>query len=256
MKKKVLFLGASGRIGPGIIEEYLEKYLSDYELIIGVHSKKGKDYGLKTRKVDVSNLNSLVKAMKGIDVVINLAANSNRAGDAKFDELLKPNIIGAYNVFEAARKAKCERVIFASSIHSVQGYERNHKVLAGEAPRPDNLYGATKAFGEALCNVFSANHDLSCLAIRIGAYTSNEKKSLVCVKRKKYDYVITQRDLGQLIHKCIIAPKKLKYGILGGISNDKKKRLGLNSARKLVGYEPEDDAYKICKEIKSRMKRK
>ena len=256
MKKKVLLLGASGRIGPGIIEEYLSNYKNSYELVIGTHSKKPTKSGLKTIKADITNLNSLKKAFKGINIIINLAANANKDGNAKFDQLLKPNIIGAYNVFEAARLAKCERVVFASSIHSVQGYERGHKVLSGEAPRPDDLYGATKAFGEALCNVFSSQHGLSCLAIRIGAYVSNEKKKLVCIKRKKYDYVITQRDLGQLIHKCIIAPKSIKYGILGGISNDKKKRLGLKTARKLVNYQPQDDAYDICKEIKLKEKRK
>lgn len=248
MKKrlKVLFLGATGRIGPGIIEEYLKGYKRDYEIILGIH-KKSESYGLKTVEVDLVNIKRLKKAMKGIDVVINFAANADQ--NATFEETLKPNIIGAYNVFEAARQANVKRVIFASSIHAVKGYSHKHAVQSEEPPKPLNFYGASKAYGEALCYVFSQKN-LSCIGIRIGAYVSNDKQENVCYTRKDYGHVISQRDLAQLIHKSILAPKKLNYAILSGISNDKHKHLELSKTKKLVGYKPKDDAYKICKAIK------
>ena len=56
--------------------------------------------------------------------------------------------------------------------------------------------------------------------------------------------------MGQLINKCIIAPAKIKYGILSGISNNKKKDMDLKLAKKLVNYVPKDDAYILCKQIK------
>ena len=186
--------------------------------------------------------------MKGVDVVINLAANPN--AEAKFSDLEKPNIIGAYNVFEAARQSKCQRVIFASSVHTIKGYPHGHKVLHGDIPQPLDFYGATKAFGESLCSVFSHKYNLSCLAIRIGAYVSKEQKEVVCYTRHDYDYVISQRDMGQLLHKCIIAPKKVVYGILSGISDNQHKRMELRYTKRLVGYHPQDDAFKICKAIK------
>ena len=252
-KKKVLLLGATGRIGPGFIEEYLKKYKSYYEIIIGIH-KKGRTYGLKTVRVDLTNIKKLKSAMKDIDVVVNLAANSNPS--ASFEEVLMPNIIGAYNVFEAARQTKVKRVILASSVHAVKGYAHSHKVKSQDSPKPLNFYGASKAFGEALCSVFSNKYNLSCLAIRIGAYVSNDQKKTICYTRKDYDYVISQRDLAQLIHKLIMAPKKVKYGILSGISNNEHKRMELNFTKKLVGYKPEDDAYQVCKAIKKSKLRK
>jgi len=112
MKKKVLLVGGTGRIGPGFIEEYLKNYSKSYELILGVHKKKHKGK-LKTVKIDLESIQSLKKAMKSVSVVVNLAANSD--ANAKFSDLVKPNLIGAYNVFEAARQAKCRRVVFASS---------------------------------------------------------------------------------------------------------------------------------------------
>ena len=247
-KRKVLLLGAAGRIGKGFIEKYLEKYKGYYELILGVHSKKFKGDRFKVIGVELGDIRSLKKSMKGISVVINLAANPRP--EATFDELLKPNLIGAYNVFEAARKAGCERVVFASSVHAINAYPHSHKVTHEDIPKPLDFYGASKAFGESLCSVFAYHYGLSCLAIRVGAYVSNDQKAVICYTRHDYDYVISQRDMAQLIHRCIMAPKNVKYGILSGISNNEHKRMELNFTKKLVGYKPEDDAFKVCRAIK------
>ena len=245
-KKKVLLLRATGRIGPSFLEEYSKNYNKDYDLILGIHKKANKNF--KTIKADLTNTNKLKQAMKGIDVVVNLAANSNVK--ASFEEVLLPNIVGAYNVFEAARQAKVKRVIIASSVHAVKGYPHTHKVKSGDMPKPLNFYGASKAFGESLCYLFSHKYNLSCLAIRIGAYVSNDKKKSICYTKQDYGHVISQRDFAQLIHKAIMAPEKVKYGILSGISNDKHKHMNLAFTKRLVGYKPQDDAYQICKAIK------
>ena len=254
VKKKVLLLGGTGRIGPGLIEEYLDKYESYYNLILGVHNKKNSNKEIKSVKVDISNIKSLKKAMKGVSFVVNLAANANP--NAEFKDIIQPNIIGAYNVFEAARLSKCKRVVFASSVHAIKGFPHGHEVLATENPRPVNFYGASKVFGEELCRIFSSKYSLSCLAIRIGAYVSNDQAKTVCFTRHDYDYVISQRDMGQLIHKAIIAPKSVKFGILSGISNNAHKRMDLKFTGKLIGYKPKDDAFKLCKNIRKNFRRK
>jgi len=250
-KKKVLLMGASGNVGSGFVEEYMEKYKGSYDLILGVHKKGKSPGGLKTRKVDLTNISILRKAMSGISCVINLAANPKPL--AEFKDLVQPNLIGAYNVFEAARLSKVKRVIFASSVHAVRGYAEGSKVGEGDAPRPLNFYGATKVFAEALCHVFYKQYGLSCLAIRIGAYISNDQKEIVCPMRERYDYVISQRDMGQLIHRSVMAGAGVKYGILAGVSNNKVQYLDLKSTRKLVGYKPQDDAFELCKVVKNRV---
>lgn len=90
VKKKVLLLGATGRIGPGFLEEYSKNYNKYYDIILGVHSKKNKGK-FKSVKVDISHIKSLKHAMKGISVVVDLAANSNV--NAKFEDLIEPNIV-------------------------------------------------------------------------------------------------------------------------------------------------------------------
>src|SRR3989338_6708068 len=251
--KNVLFIGATGRMGPGLIEEYKKKYKKFYNLVVGYHNKKP-DYNLELRKIDISNIEVLKKAMEGIDVVINFAANSNQ--DVDFKEIYEPNIIGAYNVFESARISGVKRVIFSSSVHAIKGYPLEYEVNHQDIPKPINFYGASKVFGEALCNVYSHNYGISCLAIRVGAYTSNDQMKVVCYARDFYHYVVTQRDMMQLVHKCIIAPDDVKFGILSGISDNKHKSMDLDFTRKRVGYNPEDDAFEICEEIKMEEKTK
>jgi len=247
-RKKVLLLGATGRVGPGLIDEYFKNYQKYYEIIIGIHRVSKEDYGLKTRKYDLGNISKLKQAFKGIDVVVHLAAQSNP--DASFEEILEPNIVGAYNVFEAARLAKVKRIVFASSVHAIRGYGIGEKVKHNYIPKPTYYYGASKVWGESLCYIYSTKFNMSCLAIRIGAYTSDDKKKTVCFTRDNFDYVVSQRDMTQLIHKCIIAPPKVKYGILAGISNNHNKYMDLKFTKKLIGYKPQDDVYKLCKSIK------
>lgn len=262
MKKRVLLIGAKGRIGSGFVEEYLDKnYGKKYELILGVHDKRFRDRRFKVKIISLEDRKSLSRAMNGVDVVVSLAANPSP--DAKFKDLINPNIIGAYNVFDIAVKKKVKRVVFASSVHAVydnlgrsrplaadrrQGLEKK-EVDSRISPRPSDFYGASKVFGESLCYVFSRNYKLSCLAIRIGAYTADNKMKGVCYSRKDYEHVISQRDMGQLLHKAIISPKKVRFGIFNGVSKNKKMNMSLVEARKILKYKPEDDTYKLCREF-------
>lgn len=254
MRSKVLLLGPTGRIGKNFREDYFShNYKKDYDLILGVRDKtKIQDSRFEIRYADLANIESLKEAMKDIDVVLNLAGNSNP--EAEFKDLIEPNLLGTFNILEAARLAGVKRVIMASSIHAVKGHDEKKVVKEIEAPRPINFYGATKAFIEAMCHVFSKKYNLSCFAIRIGAYVSDDLREQVCFTRDNYDYIISQRDMAQLFHKSILAPSKLKYAILSGSSDNKKKRLDLECTKKLIGYSPEDDAYKLCEECKKNKK--
>jgi len=251
MKKlKVLLLGPTGRIGKYFILDYFSHgYEKDYDLILGLRDPaKLKDLRYELRIADITDFEGLKKAFDGIDVVLNLAGNANEKTE-KFEELIGPNIIGTFNILESARQSRVKRVIMASSVHAVKGHELDKIISETDAPRPENFYGATKAFIEAMCHVYSKKYSLSCLAIRIGAYVSDDMHQ-VLLTRQNNDYVISQRDMAQLFSKSILAPDSLKYAVLSGTSNNKKKRLSLESTKKLVGYSPQDDSYEMLEKVK------
>ena len=107
-------------------------------------------------------------ACEGVHTLVHLAAYPG-VGAEFYDTLLNLNIIGAYNAFEAARRAGCRRLVVASSVHAVQGYRR-HTSIEWDAPvYPESVYGATKCWGESLARVYSSQHNLSTICIRLGS---------------------------------------------------------------------------------------
>ena len=112
--KKVLITGASGLVGKVFLEHAQEKYE------LSALNRRAVD-GIECHKADITDLASIRSAFAGKDAVVHLAALAK--SDAGFEEALSHNVIGTYNVFEAARRAGIQRVVFASSGASVMGWE-------------------------------------------------------------------------------------------------------------------------------------
>lgn len=243
--RTVLLTGASGTIGRGFVEEYLDRYREAYALRLGVRSMDKRDERIADAVAfDIEDYESARRACEGVETVVHLAASPNwQAGFC--EELVRPNIIGAYHVFEAARDAGCRRVVYASSVHAIMGYPVDVQAHADDPPRPDTMYGVTKVFGEGLCSSFSYEHGLSCIAIRIGAYVPDDERDKVVrsANPQLLDIMISQRDMAQLIHRCIDAPESVRYAIVNGLSDNRFKRMDIERARSLLGYDPQDDAF-------------
>jgi len=136
VKKKVLITGLTGKrqnsIGSSFLEEYHKKYSKLYDLTVGINKTPLEGY--KTVKINLSNVDELIEIFSGFDVVVNLAANSDPASD--FNSLVEPNLIGTYNILEAARRANVKRVILASSVHAIRGYPLGKSVRMNEMAKP------------------------------------------------------------------------------------------------------------------------
>ncbi|MCZ9341959.1 NAD-dependent epimerase/dehydratase family protein, partial [Streptomyces sp. TRM76130] len=61
---------------------------------------------------DVANQDAVREAVRGVDAILHLAGISL---EAPFEKILKANIEGTYNVYEAAREEGVGRVVLASS---------------------------------------------------------------------------------------------------------------------------------------------
>src|SRR6185312_7745590 len=141
--KKILITGAAGRIGKAV-RYGLRAY--DFQLtscdIIPLQDAQANE---RLLSFDIQDLEQVKKAMQGIDCVIHLAAIPT---EDSWEHILPANIVGTYNIFEAARQAKVKRVIFASTNRVISFY-RKEKIIGTEVPlRPDGLYGVSKIFGE------------------------------------------------------------------------------------------------------------
>jgi nucleoside-diphosphate-sugar epimerase len=190
--------------------------------------------------LDVADAAACAAACAGIDTVVHLAADPEPEAEWE-DSLLANNIQGVVNVFRAAHGAGCRRVVFASSVHAVGGLLNEAAIPDNAAPRPTNLYGASKAFGEAIAATYSAQ-GLSGIAIRIGAYDApwfREEGDAVAALA-----YVSPRDLNDLLVRCI-ETEGIPYAVVAGISDNARKRFDLEHTRSLVGYLPQDDGFVV-----------
>ena len=250
MSKRILITGMSGLIG-GLLKEHLTAQ-GGYELS-ALNRSIVKD--VPTHSADISNLSEIRPAFDNIDTVVHLAAY---LGSDSFEEQLPTNIIGTYNVFEAARLAGIKRVVYASSGSTVRGVENTYpyKEIAkglysevkGPIPlvthkdvRPGGVYGATKVWGEAVARHFSDAYDMSMLCVRIGSVTEGDEPS---DPRQKSIY-LSHRDVCQILQLSVEAPEDLKYDIFLATSNNRWSYRDLEHPRKVLGYRPNSSAEDI-----------
>ena len=223
--RRIVFTGASGGIGtmtrPLLAKLYPGLVLSD--------RVKPKDLqpGETFVAADLTRPEEVAAAMKGAHSIIHLGGHSV---EGTWDQILQANIIGCYNVFEAARQAGVKRVIFASSNHAVGFYPRKRKIRTDVTVRPDSRYGVSKAFGEALGALYADKHGIAVTCLRIG----NVGPCPLDVRR--LSIWISPEDIVQLFRIGLEHPD-IRFDILYGASDNEASWWDNSRARQL-GYRP------------------
>lgn len=236
---KVLLTGAAGRIGRAFRQYEGHRY----DLVLAERNVNAIDdsAGHPVLAFNVADLEACQTACRGIDTVVHLAADPSPQADF-YESLLDNNIKGAYNIFRAAKDQGCRRVIFASSIQAIEGYPLDYQPRTSDPVRPLNMYGAAKAFGEAMAHCFAYSENLSCIAIRIGAFGGN--RHIEKPDGRTLSAYVSQRDMSHLI-ACCIDVADVQFAIVQAVSDNRFKRMDITASREIVGYAPRDDAFQL-----------
>ena len=80
--------------------------------------------------------------------------------------ILKNNVVGSFNVLEAARKNKITKIIFASSNAAVG--ECNSSINENIRPNPTNLYGVSKLSVESYMYSYKKIYNINTISLRFG----------------------------------------------------------------------------------------
>jgi uronate dehydrogenase len=224
--KKILLTGAAGGVGAFLWAELAGVYELRLSDLVAPDQLGPSDEFVQA---DLTDLASVRKVVAGVDGVIHLGGYSVE-GD--WESILNANIIGARNLFEAARLEGVKRIVFASSNHAMGFYGRDETIDHTLPPRPDGRYGLSKAFGESLGRLYADKYGVEVLCIRIG----NVAMEPMDVRR--LSIWISPRDLAQLVRIGLDHPD-ISHEIVYGMSDNKRTWWDNSNAARL-GYAPQD----------------
>jgi len=227
--EKLLLTGAAGGLGQALRERLKANCqvlrLSD-RADVGAAGP-----GEEVVLADLADAAAVDAMVQGVQAIVHLGGVSV---EGPFGPILQANILGVYNLYEAARKHGVKRVVFASSNH-VTGYYRQSETIDADAPpRPDGLYGVSKAFGEDLSRFYFDRYGIETACVRIGSSFPEPKDRRMLATWLSYD------DLHRLITACLTTPV-LGHSIVFGMS-DNAVTWWDNSRARHIGFSPKDSS--------------
>ena len=229
-RRRVVMTGAAGRIGRAIAPELRARWeLVETDLY-------GRDGYVE---LDISDLARCRQLFAGAAAVVHLAADPRPY--APWDDLLAPNIVGAYNVAQAAVDCEVPRLVLASSLQAVTGRPPLTCTRSSDPPRPANLYGATKAWAEAIGSWVASVSPTTVVAVRIGYFT-NERPPVVAERLSSCANWLSPRDACELIRAAVEA-EGFAFVVVNGVSANRHLEAELSDATVVIGYRPTDDAW-------------
>ena len=234
--KKLVLTGAAGRLG-SYLREPLTK-LCDELVSTDIVEDIGTLYpGESFVKADLSDLGAMMDVIAGADMVVHFGAIGD---EAPWDDILQSNIVGAYNVWEAAYRCGVKRVVYASSVHAV-GMHKKTDTIGLDAPhRPDTYYGLAKCFAEDLASLYWDKRGVEAVCMRIfSCAQANNARSI--------GTWLSYDDLIHLVQRSIDSPV-VGFTVVYGISNNDRAVVDNTKAGHL-GFRPKDNAEVFAKEV-------
>ena len=187
--------------------------------------------GEEVVQADLADAEAVKALVAGCHAIVHFGGIST---EQAWGPILQANIIGLYNLYEAARIHGVKRVVFASSNHVMGFYRQNEVVDALSPVKPDGLYGVSKAFGEDLSRMYFERFGIETACVRIGSCLPEPKD------RRMLASWISHGDMHRLITACLTT-QVLGHSIVFGMS-DNAVTWWDNSRARHIGYVPQDSS--------------
>ena len=236
MLKKIVLTGAAGRLGG-----YLRKPLAaKCETLVSTDIAPLTDPLIKGERfvqADLADYTKMAEVIKGADIVVHFGGHPD---EKPFEDILHANIIGCYNIWQAAHEAGVRRIVYASSIHAVGLHPKTTAINIHTPHRPDSYYGLAKCFAEDMAKLYWDKKGLEAVCLRILS-CANVTNSRALGSWLSYD------DLIHLVERAVDTPTT-GFAVIYGVSNNDRSPVD-NSGASFLGYRPRDNAEQFAEDI-------
>jgi uronate dehydrogenase len=226
---RILLTGAAGGLG-----KILRQRLSAFTDVLRLSDRADLGTASSGEEIflcDLADKQAVYQLLEGVDAVIHFGGISV---EDRFDLILQSNIVGTYNIYEAARKHGIKRIVFASSNHAIGFYKQSQTIDADAPMRPDGLYGLSKCFGENLSRFYFDRYGIETVCLRIGSSFPQVKDRRMLSTYLSYD------DLVELVRCSLFAPK-VEHTVVFGVSGNAVTWWDNHKAAHL-GFKPKDSS--------------
>ena len=233
--ERILITGAAGRIGSSL----RERLRGDYRLIrlTDVLPMAPAREAEEVSVCDLADADGIARLCEGMDAIIHLGGSPR---EVPWEEILPPNFIGSINVWEGARKAGTDRVLYASSNHAVGFYRRTQAIDHRVEQRPDSRYGLGKAFSEDLGKFYAYKYGVRAMMMRIGSFLPAPQDERGLATWLSHD------DSERLFRVGLTAD--YLFEVVYGISRNKRAWWDNSNAYRL-GYDPKDESEQFADQL-------
>ena len=225
----VLITGAAGAIGSalrqGLRANWRHLRLTDIRPIEKLSENE------EASITDIGDRLEIERMMRGVRAVVHLAGV---LGNYDLEALFRVNARGLFDVFESARLAGVERIIFASSNHAFGCYPITEPVSPEWPARPDSLYGVFKVLGETMLRNYYDRHGIQSVSLRIGTFRTQP------IDQRSLATWLSPADVAQLVDVSLRHPDPGCLVVNGYSNNTRLRTEDPNWA--MLGYRPTDNA--------------
>jgi nucleoside-diphosphate-sugar epimerase len=232
LKRRIVVTGAAGEIGTLLGTYFSSSPHYDPVLTDLVNHDEASIYPANLSHYDPE----WVERFAGADTIIHLANDSRPC--APWESVAENNIEVTFNVFRAAVQQKVRRIIFASSLKTMDGYRFSRGPIAADAPpRPTTFYAAEKLFAERLGRYYSEEFGLSVICLRLGYVHPEQFHSGRNQNAWRHSKWLSVEDLYQAVEKAIQV-EDVAFAVLPLVSDNATMRWDLFETCRVLGYEP------------------
>lgn len=226
---RVLITGAAGAVGTalrtGLRARWQHLVLTDVREVLDPTSNE------TFVPADIADRATLEWMVHGVKAVVHLAGVG---GDYTLEDLFRVNVRGLFDVFEAARLAGVERIVYASSNHAFGCYPITELVSPALPPRPDSLYGAFKVLGETMLRTYYDRHGIRSVSLRIGTFRT------LPIDQRSLATWLSPADAARLVDAALRHPDPGCLVVNGYSANTRIKTR--DPSWSFLGYVPQDNA--------------